>query len=441
MLRTRSRGQSPYAPVLRHPVLRPVLLAMTLSAVGDGMSYVAVSWLALQLAPTGSAAIWVGVCSAAAVLPGVAVALARPRAFDPASAFTVARGNALLHAVSLGAICVAGWAGALDVRVLAALIGLSAPLAVWGAAARSTIIATALPDPHRMAGNASVSTLTQIGILTGPPLAGLVIAVADAVTVLAVDALTFAILALAYTRAGRRHPTPAETTATTPQRDTPQATTDRDGRILRQPAVAATIALTAAFYGLFGPVEVALPVHIAHDLHAAPGTLAAFVTASGIGALLGGLTGGYLSHWPPARLVPLIVTGWGVCLLPLGLGAPPEVAIAAFGCGAFIYGPYPAMINTFVQRATPPHLLPRALSAQAAVIQLAVPVGTLTGAPLVAAMGARAAVTASAVATLTLGAVAALTRLLTSTPTRPAPETQETASSAPSESSGTPVTR
>lgn len=418
---SRSRGQSPYAPVLRHPVLRPLLPAMALSAVGDGMSYVAVSWLALQLAPADSAAIWVGICSAAAVLPGVAVALARPGAFGAASAFTVARGNALLHAVALAAIPLASWAGALNVRALAVLIGLSAPLAVWGAAARSTIIATMLSDPHRVAGNATVSTLAQIGVLAGPPLAGLLIAVTGAVSVLAVDAATFAILALAYTQAARRKPVPTEATPRAPQRETTPTATGPTWRVLRQPAVAAAIALTAAFYAIFGPVEVALPVHIAHDLHGAPGALAAFVTVSGIGALLGGFAGGYLSRWPPATLIPPIIIGWGACLLPLGLGAPLEVAIAAFGCGSFLYGPYPAMINTLVQRATPPHLLPRTLSTQATVIQLAVPFGTLAGAPLVATIGAQAAIAASAIATLTLGTGAALTLLRTSEACRRSP--------------------
>lgn len=201
----RSGGLSPYTPALRHPVLRPLLPAMALSAVGDGMSYVAVSWLAVQLAPAGSTAIWVGVCSAAAVLPGVAVTLARPGAFGAASAFAVARGNALLHAVALGAIPLASWAGALDVRVLTVLIVLSAPLTVWGAAARSMIIATTLPDPHRVAGSATVSTLAQVGVLAGAPLVattGAQAAVtASAVATLALGAGAALALLLTSTRA------------------------------------------------------------------------------------------------------------------------------------------------------------------------------------------------------------------------------------------------
>jgi hypothetical protein len=41
----------PFARVLRRPVLRRVLPAMLVSAIGDGMSLVAVAWLAVSIAP------------------------------------------------------------------------------------------------------------------------------------------------------------------------------------------------------------------------------------------------------------------------------------------------------------------------------------------------------------------------------------------------------
>ena len=40
---------SPYHLALTHPVLRPVLPGVALSALGDGMSVVAIAWLALRL--------------------------------------------------------------------------------------------------------------------------------------------------------------------------------------------------------------------------------------------------------------------------------------------------------------------------------------------------------------------------------------------------------
>ena len=56
---SRSRFQS-FLPVLNQPVLRRVLPGMAVSALGDGMSMVAVAWLAVQIAPADQAAAWTG---------------------------------------------------------------------------------------------------------------------------------------------------------------------------------------------------------------------------------------------------------------------------------------------------------------------------------------------------------------------------------------------
>jgi hypothetical protein len=49
---------NPYRPVLTHRLLRRVLPGMGVSAFGDGMALVAVSWLALQIAPAGHRSCW-----------------------------------------------------------------------------------------------------------------------------------------------------------------------------------------------------------------------------------------------------------------------------------------------------------------------------------------------------------------------------------------------
>ena len=52
---------------------------MLVSALGDGMSMVAVAWLAVQIAPPGQAGVWTGLAVAAYALPATigAAALAR----------------------------------------------------------------------------------------------------------------------------------------------------------------------------------------------------------------------------------------------------------------------------------------------------------------------------------------------------------------------------
>jgi hypothetical protein len=66
--------------VVATPVLRRLLPAFAVSAVGDGMSAVGVAWLAIRIASPAGRGLLVGVAVAAYTLPGAAgaVLLARP---------------------------------------------------------------------------------------------------------------------------------------------------------------------------------------------------------------------------------------------------------------------------------------------------------------------------------------------------------------------------
>ena len=79
--------------------------------------------------------------------------------------------------------------------------------------------------------------------------------------------------------------------------------------ILGRPQSLGLIVVTCVFFFLYGPVEVALPVHIAEDIHGSSGLLGAFWTAFGVGAVLGGLGAGLLRHRPLWAVVVGIVVG------------------------------------------------------------------------------------------------------------------------------------
>jgi hypothetical protein len=77
---------SPYYPAISHPVLRRILPATAASALGDGMSAVAIAWLALRLAPAGSRGLWVAQPSRPTRCPG------RPGRWPCAAGCTAAAG-------------------------------------------------------------------------------------------------------------------------------------------------------------------------------------------------------------------------------------------------------------------------------------------------------------------------------------------------------------
>src|SRR5689334_11369737 len=127
--------------VLTHPVLRRVLPGLAVSAVGDGMSTVAVGWLALQLAPAAERGTWVAAAVAAYSLPSALGGVALRRVLRGRGGAQLAGWNALLRAAGLGAVAVGYALGTLSIGWYVALLACSSLLAAWGSAGRYTLIA------------------------------------------------------------------------------------------------------------------------------------------------------------------------------------------------------------------------------------------------------------------------------------------------------------
>src|ERR1700678_2352900 len=124
---------SPYYPALTHPVLRRILPGAAASALGDGMSAVAIAWLALKLAPPGSRGLWVGAAVAAYSLPGAAGAVALRRWLRNRGGARLVFVNAVLRALALGLVGFLAIAGRLDLPADVRLLGVSSLPRAWGA--------------------------------------------------------------------------------------------------------------------------------------------------------------------------------------------------------------------------------------------------------------------------------------------------------------------
>jgi predicted MFS family arabinose efflux permease len=172
------------------------------------------------------------------------------------------------------------------------------------------------------------------------------------------------------------------------------------------PQLLGLLTLTWFFNLLYGPVEVALPLHVTGDLHA-PGTLLGlYWMLFGVGAVLGGLAVGGLRQLPLWPVTIGIVVGWGLLLLPFGLDAPTPVTVACFTLGGAIYGPFVPLSVTLMQATSPPQHLAAMLAARSAALLTAAPLGTALGGPLTTALGPRATLGGSGLATVGLATVA-----------------------------------
>jgi DHA3 family macrolide efflux protein-like MFS transporter len=391
---------SPYWPVLSHPLLRRILPGLTVSALGDGMAIVAVSWLALQLASPGQRGTWVAIAVAAYTLPSVVGTLVFGRWLGGFNGARLAGWDAKLRASALAAIPLAYVFGGLSLWVYVALLACSSLLHSWGSAGRYTLIAEALPQRHHLAGNAVLGTIASMAAIGGPPLAGLLISWGGAVWVIAIDAATFAVLALTYHLAvpATDRPAPAPTGA---------SRTAGFGVIRHHRSLLGLLTLSFGFFFLFGPVYVALPLYVADDRQASAALLGTYYMAFGAGALLGALAAGYLRRWSLWMVTISIVVGFGLTMLPLGLGAPTGLSLLFFAVGGAIWAPYMPTSMALFQRSTTAANRSQVLAANGAVTVVAVPAGTILGGPLVSALGARGTLLFCAVAIITFGVLAA----------------------------------
>ncbi|MFJ3961808.1 MFS transporter [Streptomyces sp. NPDC090036] len=395
----RSVSTSPYWPVITHSTLRRLLPGFTVSSLGDGMAVVAVSWLAIEIAPAAERATWVALAAAAYTLSGAAGAVLLGRFLSRRSPARLVAWDAVLRATALGAIPVCHALGMLSIELYVVLLAASSVLHSWGQAGIYTLLARLLPERDHLAGNAVLSGIGSLSTVFGPPLAGALILWGGAATVIAVDAATFLVLAATFFLAVPRGDGPA-----------PGASASRSAGfavIRRTPALLGLLALSFVFFCLFGPVYVALPLYVPDGLGGPAGLLAAFYTAFGVGAVLGSVLTGYLRRLPMWPATTGIVLAFGLFMLPTGLGAPTAVAVVGFAAAGLLWPPYASLSTALFQRSAPPELLPQTLAASSAVRVLAVPLGTALGGPLVSGLGARETLLVSAVSIAVLGLAAA----------------------------------
>ncbi|MGR4883522.1 MFS transporter [Streptomyces sp. LARHCF249] len=363
----------PYRLLFADRTFRRMLPVFALSDLGDGMTVVAVAWLALALGPDGGQGTLAGIAVAAYVLPGALGALILGRWMRRLPARRLLITDSSLRAVLLGAVPLAHVAGLLTPAVYVGLLGASSLLHAWGKAGKHALFVPLLSDGQRLTANGVLSTSLWSATIAGPALAGLLVGVASPAWIIGLNAATFAVLAL---QTGR-------TTLPPPPEPVPVPVTGGAQRglgiLLRRPELLGLLAVTWVFNFAFGPVEVALPLFVADDLHAGAGLLGAYWAAFGVGAVVGALALSAARRLPlwPAMLG--IIAGHGVGMLPFALTHSSLPSVIGFAFAGLVYGPYSALSLTLIQGRAPAGSLTTVLAARSAVLLTASPLGAALG--------------------------------------------------------------
>src|SRR5262245_23486175 len=386
-----------YRVLLRDPGARRLLSGLGVSSLGDGMSTVTIAWLAVRTAPDGGVGLFVGLALAAYTLPGAVGALTLGRYLRRRPARALVLAHCVLRACFLGMVVVLGATQALSPVAFVALLGGSSLLASWGSAGQYTMLAEVGGADGRLAANSLATAQVWLATILGPVLAGVLLVRIAPTWLLAFDAASFAFLGAQAWR--------TRTAAPTPELTDEARSAESGFRLLRRHDLLGLIILTWFFCFLYGPVEDALPVYVAHDLHAPARLLGAYWTSFGIGALVSTLLAGTLRRRATRRITLLIIAGWGACLVPFAF-APTPVTLVCFAVGGLIYGPFVPLTYALFQSITTTANLPGVLAARSAALIVATPLGTAIGGPIVGSIGAGWTLSASGGATVLFAAVA-----------------------------------
>src|SRR5688500_10933014 len=133
-----------YRSLFAERTFRRLMPSFALSDLGDGMTVVAVAWLALALAPKGGEGALIGSAVAAYILPGALGALVLGRWLRRLPAQRLLVTDSALRAALLGAIPLVYAAGALTPPVYVGLLGASSLLHAWGKAGKHALFAPLL---------------------------------------------------------------------------------------------------------------------------------------------------------------------------------------------------------------------------------------------------------------------------------------------------------
>ena len=355
--------------------IRALLAAQVISVTGAQMTWLALPWFVLTT--TGSAT------RTSVVMGAEAVGLA---AFGIQSGNLVNRLGArktmlvcdALRAPTVAVIPILHWTGALSFPVLllaAAAIGvLSAPYF----AAQKVIVPEILGEDERIV--TKMQTLSQsasrITMLLGPVIAGVLIGLIGASSVLMVDAATYLVavgLVAAFVPAGRRASVPGE---------------ERGSRagirfVLRDPLLRWWMPVFTIGDAAWMAIFVALPVLTIQRYDSDPRVAGWLFASFGVGAIVGNIVAfRLLDRTDGLRLIGLGILGQALPLWLLVLELPASLVSATLMLSGLANGLVNPSIHAILTLRPPPAIRANVMAVVMTLFALVTPIGLLGAGPL-----------------------------------------------------------
>ncbi len=358
---------------------------------------IALIWFVLQLTGSGVA---IGLVVLCFQLPTILSSPLMGKLLDRYQPRAVMAVDNFGRACIIAAIPALYFFGALHlwlVYVLAMFSGILSPATEVG---WRVVIPRIVPDEVLEKANSLSSISWDFATLAGPALAGILVTVTGAPTVLLLDAGSFVLMGtmvLTIPRFQRDHVREEEVEN--------RKSLLGFGTIFRMKAVRFLTVLTLLFLFAQGLAEVAIPVYSQRTLGAGAAGYGLLMSAFGVGSLLALML--ISQFWSRNKRQGLslatILSLSGLLLLPLIFLRTLPVAMLFMALAGFAAAPYYVVEQSLMQRMVPEGMQGQVFGARGALNVAGYPLGSATGGVLMAAMAAPFVIGISALLCIGMG--------------------------------------
>jgi len=372
-------SMSPILNVLRaYPTFRNIWFGAMISAFGDNLAWLAMSWFVLEKTNSGAAVGLVLLCFA---LPAMLTAPLIGRLLDHYQPRTIMFVDNVARALIFVVIPLLEVLGALPMPLFYALAVISGALAPATQIGLRLLVPSLLPKDDLVAGNSALSLTQQLPLVLSPLIGGIVTARLGASAAIALNGLSFFALCWAIWRLPDfiRGVTNAHLS---------EPHVELGMRLpFKFPAVAMAMLLSGVFFFTYGPMEVALPLFTKETLKSDAQIYGLMWSVLGVGSVIGGSLTPTLARWPRQGVLLALICGcWGLMQALLGVSTNVWVICVLMFVGGVAWGPYLALEASLIQRNVPKSMHGRVFGARSAWLTPTAPLGTAVGGALLTFM-------------------------------------------------------